>query len=401
MKVLISGAGIAGPTLAYWLHHYGHSVTLVEKSPSLRTNGYVIDFWGLGFDVVEKMGILDTVLSKGYKVQELLLVNDKGERVGGFALNLMAEQLNGRFTSLPRGELASCIFETIAGKVETIFGDSIASLEEKDTEIVVSLERNGKKSFDIVVGCDGLHSNVRQLGFPESERDNIEVYLGFKVAACQVSSYPFSDASAYVSFATPGKSLSRFSLRDDKTLLLFIYHDSNPEVPKTLEERKQEVHRVFDGEGWECKDALACLDTCEDVYLDSVTQIQMSNWTKGRVALVGDAAACPSLLAGEGSGLAIVEAYVLAGELNAYGDQFSKAFENYEQTLKAFITKKQESARGFAGAFAPKTALGLFLRNWISRLLGIPFLARWMLKSLKDDLILPDYENNACQRGTG
>ena len=132
MRVLISGAGIAGPTLAYWLARYGLEPTIVEKAPRLRTGGYVIDFWGAGFDIADRMGLLPEITRKGYRVQEVRVVNRNGQRVAGFSAEAFARAAQGRFTSLPRGDLAATIFGKIEGKVETIFGDSVARIEQSE-----------------------------------------------------------------------------------------------------------------------------------------------------------------------------------------------------------------------------------------------------------------------------
>ena len=181
MKVLISGAGIAGPTLAYWLAHYGLEPTLIEVAPSLRTGGYVIDFWGAGFDIAERMGALPEIRSKGYLMQEVRVVNASGKRTAGFPAEAFARMTNGRYVSLPRGELAAIIFGKLEGRVEAIFGDSVKHIEQMEKGVRVTFTGGGSRDFDLVVGADGLHSRIRELVFgPESK---FEKYLGYKVAA--------------------------------------------------------------------------------------------------------------------------------------------------------------------------------------------------------------------------
>lgn len=156
---------------------------------------------------------------------------------------------------------------------------------------------------------------------------------------------------------------------------------------------KSQLRHVFNGVGWEWPRIEAELERAFDVYFDSVSQIRMSRWTKGRVALVGDAAACVSLMAGEGTGLAIAEAYVLAGELNTCGGDVATAFARYEARLMPFVRKKQASAAKFASSFAPRTSAGVFFRNQVTRLMGIPFVANLVIgRALRDDIELPRYE---------
>jgi 2-polyprenyl-6-methoxyphenol hydroxylase-like FAD-dependent oxidoreductase len=181
MKILISGAGIAGPTLAHWLSRYGHHPTLLEKAPALRRGGYVVDFWGTGYDVAERMGILPELKDRGYEMQEVRVVDRAGKRVSGFPASAIRELVGGRFTSLPQGELAAAIYESLGGKVETLFGRSLASLEQKEDRVRVTLEGGETRDFDLVVGADGLHSRVRELAFGPQGR--YEKFLGYKVAA--------------------------------------------------------------------------------------------------------------------------------------------------------------------------------------------------------------------------
>ena len=178
MKILISGAGIAGPTLAYWLQRYGMEPTIVEEAPALRTGGYIIDFWGTGFEIADRMGLLPEILTKGYRVEEVRVVNREGQPVAGFSAESFWRAAGGRYTSLPRGDLAASIFGSIWGKIETIFGDSITKIEQSPTSVHVTFEKGSPRDFDLVVGADGLHSRVRELRFgPDSQ---FRKYLGYK-----------------------------------------------------------------------------------------------------------------------------------------------------------------------------------------------------------------------------
>ncbi len=392
MKVAINGAGVAGPTLAYWLLRFGHEPVLVERAPRSRDGGYVIDFWGIGYDVAEKMGLTPRLMELGYRVEELRLVDARGTKSGGFAVNSLGRMLGGRFTTLKRSDLAAAICGAIEGKVETIFGDSIAAIEERPDQVRVAFERGPPRDFDLVVGADGLHSRVREMIFGP-ERD-FEVYLGYQVAAFEVGGYRPRDELAYVSYAAPGRQVSRFSMRDDKTLFLLVYRAPAPsgQAPSTDEERRAELGAVFGDIGWECPQILKAAENCDGIYFDRVSQIRMEGWTKGRVALIGDAAACVSLLAGEGTGLAMAEAYAMAGELSGADGEFAGAFARYQERFMPFLRKKQKAAAGFASSFAPASALGVATRNLVTRLMGAPFLASlFMGRVLRDDIHLPNY----------
>ena len=196
MKVLISGAGIAGPTLAYWLARYGLEPTIVEKAPSLRTGGYVIDFWGPGLEIADRMGLLTVINQKGYRVREVRVVNRRGERVAGFPAETFWRAAGSRYTTVPRGDLAASIFEAIEGKVETVFGDSVRTVSDNGHSVHVTFERGPARDFDLVVGADGLHSRVRNLVFGPQRQ--FEHYLGLKVAAFEVDGYRPRDELVYV-----------------------------------------------------------------------------------------------------------------------------------------------------------------------------------------------------------
>ena len=198
MKILISGAGVAGPTLAYWLAHYGFEPTIVEKAPALRTGGYIIDFWGAGFDIADRMGLLPELREKGYMVQEIRVVNRNGQRIAGFPVDVIAQATGGRYISLPRSELAASIFGKLEGKVETIFGDSMTRIEQTDRTVRVAFEHGPEREFDLVIGADGLHSRVRELVF--GAESQFEKYLGCKVAAFEVEGYQSRDELVMVMY---------------------------------------------------------------------------------------------------------------------------------------------------------------------------------------------------------
>jgi 2-polyprenyl-6-methoxyphenol hydroxylase-like FAD-dependent oxidoreductase len=326
-------------------------------------------------------------------VGEVRFVDRHGRKRGGFSTDVFVRMTNGRFTSLRRSDLAATIYRAMEGKVETIFGDSVASIKDEGDRVRVGFDRAAPREVDLVVGADGLHSRVRELAF--GPQASFEVSLGYHVAAFEVEGYRPRDELLYISNGVPGRQISRFSLRDDRTLFLFIFRDEylTTENPSGEQERKSALVNVVADVGWETPQILAAMENAKDIYFDRVSQIRMESWTKGRTALIGDAAACVSLMAGEGTGLAMAEAYVLAGELHDRRGDYSAAFARYQARMMPFLKRKQESAAKFASSFAPKSAFGITFRNLVTRLFRIPSFADFFVgRDLRDDIELPDYE---------
>ena len=394
MRILISGAGVAGPTLAYWLARHGFEPTLVERAPRLRTGGYAIDFWGTGYEVADRMGIVPQLRATGYDVQEVRMVDGRGRRVGGFPVDAFRRAAHGRYVTVPRGDLAAELYRALGDGVETVFGDEITALEQRADGVRVGFAHAAPQTFELVIGADGLHSAVRRIAFgaePQFDHD-----LGCAVAAFEVSGYQPRDPDAYIMHLEVGKQIARFSLRGDRTMFLFVWRDDGPASEPAGElDRRADVRARFAGGGWECAEILAAMDCATEVYFDRMSQIRMPRWSDGRVALVGDAAYCPTLLAGEGSALAMAGAYVLAGELAAAGGDHVVAFRRYEELLRPMIEAKQRGAERFLSSFAPPSRRSLFFQTRVTRLLGWSWLAERLARRWLDPIELPDYENGA------
>jgi 2-polyprenyl-6-methoxyphenol hydroxylase-like FAD-dependent oxidoreductase len=255
--------------------------------------------------------------------------------------------------------------------------------------VTATLSNGQQERFDLVVGADGLHSQVRDLTFGSEAR--FETSLGCHVAAFRLHGYPRRDELAYVSRTVPMRQVARVALRDDQTLVLLICRSELIDGDPPREQQKAALRRAFGVMKWEVPDILNRMEAVDDMYFDRVSQIHLPQWSAGRVALIGDAAACASLLAGEGTGLAMIEAYVLAGELHRAGGHIERALAAFEARLRSFVTAKQRAALRFRSFFAPRTALALGVRNIAVRALSIPLVAKRLLGSLSDELDLPNY----------
>jgi 2-polyprenyl-6-methoxyphenol hydroxylase-like FAD-dependent oxidoreductase len=391
-SVLISGAGIAGPALAYWLQRRGFEPVLIERAAQFHEGGYMIDFWGVGYDVAERMDLIPRLRDAGYLIDQVKFVDERGRTRSGFAAEVLRRTFGNRFFSLPRGDLARAIFDTISEKIETIFGDSIAAIHEDPAGLDVQFEHGQARRFDLVAGCDGLHSAVREIAWgPEKE---FERHLGYYCASFLTTNYPHREERTYTSYAEPGRQISRYALRGGRTAFLFIFAREQP-LARHPEHAsaKAILQGVFASDHWnEVAEILERLETCGDLYFDSVSQIRLQTWSKGRVVLVGDAAYCPSLLAGEGAGLALAGAYLLAGELQRASGNHLLAYRAYEERFRNFTDRKQRSAQQFASSFTPKTRLGLFVRDLVLRATSISLVSAWLMRRfVMDRFELPDY----------
>jgi 2-polyprenyl-6-methoxyphenol hydroxylase-like FAD-dependent oxidoreductase len=392
LRILICGAGIGGPALAFWLRRYGFLPTLIERAPAFRDGGYMIDVWGLGWDLLERMGLLAAARARGYVIDRLEFVNERGRPVSGFDADVFRRALSGRFFSIPRGDLARTIFDTIESDVPTLYATSIDALREHESSIDADLSNGSSQTFDLVVGADGLRSRVRECMFgPERQ---FQRYLGYYAASFVTKGYPHRNEQTYLSFARPGRQISRYAMRDDGSAFLLVFAEDNllDVPPHDMAAHKGVLRARFGSDGWECPEILARLEAADDLYFDSVSQIRMPRWSAGRVVLVGDAAYCPSLLAGAGAAFAMLGAYVLAGELKRAEGDHAAAFAAYEACMRPFIEAEQSSAEQFARWFAPKTAFGIFLRNGILNLMRFAPLATWFSRRMfGGTFALPEY----------
>jgi len=390
-NILISGAGIAGTTLAFWLKKFGFNPTIIENSPALREGGHAIDFMGAGFDVAEKMEIIPALKSVDINFSKLVFVDSNNKERGSMNYQKIKNFLNGRAFTLFRSDLAKVIYQSIGEGVEIIFDDTIAKIGQNENEVAVTFQSGKARNFDLVVGADGLHSNVRKLVF--GIESQFEKYYGYYTSSFTIDNFSLGD-NAFSMYNVPYKQAAVFSKDGNKITAFFIF--ASPEKLSyqhhDIAKQKQILKSEFENIGWKCRELLSQIDSTKDFYFDSVSQIKMGNWYKGRVALVGDAGYCPSLLSGKGSTLAMVGAYILAGELKQANGNYKTAFNQYEILFKPFMRKKQKSAQTFAKSFIPKSNFGIWLRNKVFKLMSSSIFSKLFLNQFKDSgLKLKEY----------
>ena len=389
--ILISGAGIAGTSLAFWLKKFGFNPTIIEISPSIREGGYAIDFMGAGFDVAEKMGIASELEKVDLNISKLSLVDENNIEKGSMNYQKVKKLMKNRALTLLRSDLAKVIYNNLDKEIEIIFGDTISKIEQDDEKVITTFKNGATRTFDLLAGADGLHSNVRNLVF--GNESQFEKYFGYYTCSFTIENFSY-DGGAFPMYNVPNKQVAIYSSIKNKTTTFFIF--ASPEKLKfdhhDIEKQKEILKNEFMNIGWKCKELLSEINTTKDFYFDTVSQIKMANWSKGRISLVGDACDCPSVLSGKGSTLAIVGAYILAGELKQANGNYEIAFDNYEKILKPFMDKKQKSAQAFAKSFVPKSNFGIWLRNKAFKLMSLPFVSNLLLNQFKDNgLKLKDY----------
>ncbi|TNC22397.1 FAD-dependent monooxygenase [Amycolatopsis alkalitolerans] len=349
-SVLISGASVAGPALAFWLARAGWSVTVVEKAPALRRGGQAVDFKGATHrTVLERMGLLADVQARQTDGHDQTVIDARGR-----SLAVIPGAFTGGDVEIRRGELAGLLYERTASSCEYLFGDTISGLAEGPGGVDVEFASGAGRRFDLVVGADGIHSQVRRLAFGPEER--FVRFLGHYYALAEIGD-PGLGGQA-VMYNEPGRMVA---VGGPKAPAFFVF--ASPALSYDRDDPaagKQVVQRVYRGSGWRVAELLDRLEQAEDFYLDSLSQARLDTYHRGRVVLLGDAA-YGNTLGGFGTGLAVVGAYVLAGELTTAEGEHRAAFRGYQDRMRPYAAIARQ---GSAGPFlAPKSRSRIRLRN--------------------------------------
>ncbi|WP_233525576.1 FAD-dependent monooxygenase [Chitinophaga silvisoli] len=358
-RILVSGASIAGLATAYWMNKLGYKVTVVEVAASPRTGGTAVDLRLGTIDVIKRMGIFEPIKANALNLEMIVFKNANDETVNSFAQN---RYNNDEEIEIERTVLVSILFDTIKDQVEFIFNNSITALNETPDDILATFKDGSQRTFDLVIGCDGTHSNVRKIWFgPESDYAH---FLGayFSISIVEKSLLSPNTVNFY---NTPGKAYMLNAYKN-KTDIIFCFA-ADHEIPydyRDVNQQRSIILGQFTGQQWRTAELLAEVANSDNFYFDKFCQIKMPSWTKGRVALVGDAAYCASPAAGMGGSLALDGAAALADALATHHGDYVMAFQDYNHALRPFIESVQAEAELNAREkFIPRTEEAINQRN--------------------------------------
>ncbi|MEU3840652.1 FAD-dependent monooxygenase [Streptomyces sp. NPDC028635] len=370
LTVLISGASVAGPALALNLARYGARVTVVEKAPALRGGGFAVDFRGhVHRRVLTAMGIWDDVHARQTRMGRQTVVDADGAP----RVDLPAELMSGD-VEIFRGDLSRIMYEHTEDRVEYVFGDSVAALTDTPDGVEVAFERGAPRRFDLVVGADGLHSNTRRLVFGD-ESHHLRFFDHY-VAGFPVPNHLGLNRTGRL-YSEPGRCvvIGNYDGDPERAGALLVFRSGQLAYDRRdVEAQKRILTERFAGMGWETASVLKALQETDDLYFDAIAQIHVDRLTKGRVALLGDAG-YGATMGGMGTGVAVVGAYVLAGELALAGGDVRVALAEYEARIRDFARGCQKISGNAGPFFAPATERRIRSRDRMYRLLSSRLLA--------------------------
>ncbi|ELR68634.1 hypothetical protein C900_00178 [Fulvivirga imtechensis AK7] len=371
MNILISGAGIAGLTAAWWLSRQGHQVKVVEVAPDLRDEGYMMDFFGPGYDVAEKMDILDALDHRSYDIGSFHAVDAHGRLKSGFNYHKLISLLDKRYFLLMRGDLVNVLHGQLSSAVDITYGTTIEAIEQTSEDVQVTFKDGDIEKYDLVIGADGIHSKVRELVFGNEQQ--FQKYLGYHVAAL-IYNKPIrlpGEGPAFYSVTVPDKQAVLCPLQEGKYASFFIWRTKKYSY-MTEEERHGVLKGLFENVGWVIPEVINSVKSDEKLYFDTVSQIRMDRWYDRRVVLIGDAAYCLSLMAGQGASFAMAGAYVLARSLQESDGRLAEALKIYQDFLQPATSEKQRVALRFSNSFVPRNKFSVFLSNLYMKVMFFP-----------------------------
>jgi 2-polyprenyl-6-methoxyphenol hydroxylase-like FAD-dependent oxidoreductase len=386
-RILISGASVAGPVLAYWLRRWGFEPTVVERTDDLRlgVGGHAVDLFGPAMRIIGWMNLGPAVRDAKTRTDTVSLVRP-GKRPVTADMEWLTAGVSDDHVEILRGDLARIVYGASRDEVEYILGDSIASLTDHDDHVEVSFERTAPRTFDAVVGADGLHSITRRLTFGDEQQ--FLHFLGGYFAVFSVANY-LQLERRMLSYAEPGRIAAVYPVWGSDQLRVVLLFRTPRELDYDRHDRAAQIRLLQDmysGGAWEVPRLLSQLEHAEDLYLDSISQVRMNTWTKGPITLVGDAGYSPGPAVGGGTSLAVMGAYALAAEMAAAAPDQAAGFAAYEQAIRPAVQASTSIARAvlhmipnsspqvwaMAQAMRILPRLPAAARRWLTTLAGNP-----------------------------
>ena len=395
-RVLISGASIAGPALAFWLHRYGVETTIVERAPALRLGGQNVDVRGAGREVARRMGLEDDVRAATTGEVGTRFVGRDGRTLAEFPAGTSDSGGATAELEILRGDLARLLVERTAEHTEYRFGDRITGLDDHGgAGVTVSFENASEERFDLVVAADGIGSSTRRLVFGDEPEIRS---LGLETSYATIPRTAADDDWWRWYSAAGGRSIT---LRPDPhgTLRVALSQvidrrlDRASTERRSIDEQRAHLRAVFGDAGWEAQRVLRGLDEADDLYYEQIGQVHAPRWSSGRVGLVGDAAYCASPVSGMGTSLSLAGAYVLAGELAAHVDP-RDGFAGYERLMRPYVTQAQQLPPGVPRVANPMSRLGVAAFGLAVKVAATPVIGRTMGRFFTppaDAIELPEY----------
>jgi len=391
-KILVTGASITGPAIAYWLARQGDDVTVVERAPEFRDGGQTIDVRGAGRTVVQRMGLEEAIRANDTGEDGIAFVDENNETKAEIGVDAFGGEGPIAELEILRGELGRLLIEHSRDRAIYRFGDSIEAVEDDGHKVAVRFASGASDTFDLVIGAEGIGSHTRKLVFgDEARRRNLDLYTAYFT----IPRGP-TDGNLMRWYNAPGGlcvCLRPDNLGTTRALMSFQEPPSGYEK-LSPDEQKDMLRKKFADAGWETPRVLAALDDTPDLYLEAIGQVKMERWSKGRIVLVGDAAYCASPISGMGTSLALCGAYVLAGELGRHAHH-ADAFDAYEKVMRPFVDQAQSVPKFAPRLASPHSRLGIAIGYAVLRMASVPGIKTLLspLLSPKADAIeLPNYQ---------